>query len=105
MADLDPIYVTQQLTEHHEEIGSLKHRMTTAEEVIKEIHDISTSVKLLAQESKNTGQKVDTLTAKVSEIEKKPGQKAEKLKDTVISDIVKLLVAAIVGGLIALVVK
>lgn len=105
MPPIDEVELAEKLSDHKHRIGSLEHRMDAAETVIHEIHDISTSVQLLAQESKATGEKVDVLTQKVSTIEKKPGEKAEKLKDTIITDIVKIVAGALMGAVLALILK
>lgn len=105
MPPIDEVDLAEKLSDHKHRIGSLEHRMDAAENVIQEIHDISTSVQLLAQESKSTGEKVDILTSKVTTIEKKPGEKAEKMKDSIILDLVKIIIGALLGAVLALILK
>ncbi len=105
MPPIDEVELAEKLSDHKHRIGSLEHRMDAAETVIHEIHDISTSVQLLAQESKATGEKVDALSDKVGKIEKEPGEKAVKLKDTIISEALKVIVSAAVGAVLVLILK
>ena len=103
MAELDAIEITKQLTKHHEEIGSLKHRMDEVEEVTKDIHHMATAVELLAVEAKNTGDKVDKMSQKVEKLESKPAEKADKLKDAIVTSVVTLIIGTIVGTVLSLV--
>ena len=102
---MDDIELTRTLADHDNEIKGLKRRMKDVEDVTKEIHHIATSVELLAVEAKNTGDKVDKLSDKVESIEKKPAEKAEKMKDAVIADCIKIVIGALLGGLLALILK
>lgn len=105
MAELDPIEITKQLTKHHEEIGSLKHRMDEVTKVTNEIHHMATAVEVLALEAKNTGEKVDNMAKKVEKLEGKPAEKAEKVKDTAISSAISVVVGAFLGAILALILK
>lgn len=105
MAELDPIEITKQLTKHHEEIGSLKHRMDEVTKVTNEIHHMATAVEVLALEAKNTGEKVDNMAKKVEKLESKPAEKAEKVKDTAISSAISVVVGAVLGAILALILK
>lgn len=102
---MDEVELVRTLTDHDNEIKSLKHRMNNAEEVTKEIRSMAVSIERMAVEAKNTGEKVDSMAAKVEALEKKPGEKAEKLKDTVIQDAIKVVVGATLGAVIALILK
>ena len=59
---MDDIELTRQLTDHDNQIKSLKHRMEGVEDVVKEIGRLATSVQPLAAEAKSTGDKVDKLS-------------------------------------------
>lgn len=94
--------IAVELKDHENEIKSLKHRMDNAEGVINEVHEIATSVKLLAQESKNTGEKVDKLSDKVERIESKPAEEWSKLKTAIITAICTAIVTAAIAALITI---
>jgi len=88
------------LEAHTHEIKSLKHRMDGAEEIIKEVHNIATSVQLLAQESKSTGDKVDNLAEKLESLEAKPIEDWSKVKVSAITAVVTALMTAAVAAII-----
>ena len=79
--------------------------MDEVEDVTKEIHHMATSVELLAAEAKATGEKVDDMSRKVEKLEHKPGEKAEKLKEGAVATVLNLLLGALVGGILALLLK
>lgn len=97
---MDEIELTEKLSDHKHRIGSLEHRMDRAEGIIDVVHEVATSVQLLAQESKNTGKKIDNLTEKVEEMEKKPGDEWSKTKVAAITAIVTGLISAGLGAII-----
>lgn len=97
---LDELEVVRQLTDHENEIGSLKHRMSEVQSVVKEIHTMATSIELLAAEAKNTGEKVDKLTTKVECIEAKPAQSWDSLKSTIIGCVVTFVITMILTQLL-----
>lgn len=69
---------------HEHEIKSLKHRMTAAEESQKAMSDLTTSVKLMAEEQKNMSGKVDKIDRKMTAIEERPLKRWDSLVDKVI---------------------
>lgn len=90
------------LTDHENRIKSLGHRMDKAENMIEEIRNLNTSVQLMAQEQKNAGEKLDTLTNKVEKLDNQPKEAFNSLKMTVITSIITLVVGALVGALVKL---
>ncbi len=69
---------------HEHEIKSLKHRMTAVEESQKAMNELTTSVKLMAEEQKNISGKVDNIDKKMATIEGRPAARWENLVDKVI---------------------
>lgn len=102
---MEDVELVRTLTDHDNEIKSLKRRMNNVEEVTKEIRGMALSIERMAIEAKNTGDKVDSMAAKVEALEKKPGEKAEKLKDSLITDMLKVIVGAALGAVLALILK
>lgn len=76
--------VAVSLEGHEHEIKSLKHRMTAVEESQKAMNELTTSVKLMAEEQKNISGKVDKIDKKMTTIEGKPAARWENLVDKVI---------------------
>lgn len=96
------------LTDHDNEIGSLKHRMDKAERTIDQIHELTTSVKLIAQKQDNIGQKIDSVTDKVTavsnevaNIKAQPAEKWNKVTSTILTGLVSAIVTAIAAAIIA----
>lgn len=94
--------VAEKITAHDLEIDALKRRMDNAESVITEVHDIATSVKLLAQESKNTGDKVDKISDKIELLEKKPGEEWAKLKTAIVTCICTAIITACIAAVMSI---
>lgn len=69
---------------HEHEIKSLKHRMTAVEESQKAMNELTTSVKLMAEEQKYISGKVDNIDKKMATIEGRPAARWENLVDKVI---------------------
>lgn len=87
--------------DHEHEIKSLKHRMDKAEDIIESIRGLSTSVQLLAQESKTTRQSVDSLAEKVEALDNAPKEMWSKLKTTIITAVATAIVTALISAIIA----
>lgn len=97
---MDEVKLAETLSDHKHRIGSLEHRMDKSEKIIDEIRNIATSVQLLAQESKATGEKVDNLTEKVETIEAKPGKDWSSIKVAVVTSAITLIVSMILTAAI-----
>ena len=77
--------------------------MDKAESIIEEIRNLTSSVQLLALESKNTGEKVENLAEKVEQIEGAPGKKWTTLQTVALTAGVTAIISAIVGAIINLI--
>ena len=80
------------LAEHGKEIGSLKHRMDDAENIVGVVHQLAEEMVGLTKEIKFMNATITTLTAKVAEIENRPAKRWEML--------VTALISAVVGAVI-----
>ena len=104
----------------------LEHRITTVEDRAKSntrrldrlekvtdaIHEMSTTMVQLVEQTKHTNEnvaiindKVENLNSKVECIEREPAEKLKHLKDKVITAIVTGVVGAILGALLSLIIK
>lgn len=90
------------LTEHDNQIKSLKHRMDEAEVKIDQIHELVTSVKLLAQKQDDLITSVGDLKSDVKTIKDEPGKKWNNATQTIISGIISAIVAAVCALIINL---
>ena len=93
--------IAVKLNDHENEIGSLKHRMNKAENTIEQIHELTTSVKLIAQKQDNVVTKLDSLTTTVADITKAPGEKWNKVTSTILTGLVSAIVTAVAAVIIA----
>ena len=82
--------VAVKLTKHHEEIGSLKHRVDELEEKNNVIQDIALSVRELAVNMKSVKEDVKDLKARPA-----------KRWDTIITAIITAVVSGLIGIAIA----
>ena len=80
------------IAEHGKEIGSLKHRMDDAEDIVGVVHQLAEEMVGLTKEIKFMNATITTLTAKVAEIENRPAKRWEML--------VTALISAVVGAVI-----
>lgn len=99
---MDDVKLTEALSDHKHRIGSLEHRMDKAEGIIEEIRDLTGSVKMLAVESKNTGEKVDNLTEKVEMHESAPGKKWGTVQTVAITAIATGIISTVISAIVAL---
>lgn len=93
--------IAMMLTDHENEIGSIKHRLTKAENTIEQIHELTTSVKLIAQKQDNVVEKLDSLTTTVTAINNEPKETYKNIRTTIITGIVSALVTAVAAFLIS----
>lgn len=83
------------IAEIKKEIGSLKHRMDSAEEVVNVVHQLAQEMVGLTKEVGFMNQTLVQLTAKVASLEEKPA----KRWDTLVSGILGA-VAGVIGAMI-----
>lgn len=76
---------------------SNSHRLDTLEKQTEALNTLATSVAVMAEKVEITGDKVDSLCVDVQEIKQKPAKRWE----TVMAQVVSILVAAVLGYIIA----
>ena len=87
------------LEDHEHEIGSLKHRMKTAEESNQILHRLTTAVEVMATKQDSMGESVDRLNTKVDALEKIPGKRWDSLVDKAIWAVAGAFIAWILAGM------
>ena len=99
MSELSTTEIAVQLNDCHNEIGSLKHRMDKAEQVIEQIRELNTTTQLIAQRQNNIDEKLDNLSSTVKEIDNQPKEKWNKATWIVIAAFITAAVGLIISAL------
>ena len=99
MPELSNTDIAVQLNDCHNEIGSLKHRMDRAEQIIEQIRELNTTTQLIAQRQNNIDENIDTLSATVRDIDNQPKEKWNKATWIVISAFITAAVGLIISAI------
>lgn len=86
--------VEVKLAEHEKEIGSLKHRMKEAEDVVNVVHQLAQEMVGLTKEVGFMNQTLVQLTAKVTHLEQTPARRWD--------GVVTALIGAVIGAVVAM---
>lgn len=95
--NIDEIEITKELTNHDENIKSLKRRMDKVEEQSKAINNLAMSVKELAINMNTMNEKQEEQGKRLAELEAKPARRWEQI----VSLIITTLVGALLGYLLS----
>ena len=63
------------------------------------LHQLATSVAVMAEQMKGVNQKVTTIANEVEEIKEKPGKRYDTIVTAIITGLVSALIGFVVGGL------
>ena len=94
---MNDIEITKELTNHDENIKSLKHRMDKVEEQATAINNLAMSVKELAINMNTMNIKQEEQSKRLDELESKPGKRWEQ----VVSLIITTIVGAVLGYILS----
>lgn len=81
----------------------LEKRIDSLETMVTQLNELVITVKLLAQEQKQLGTKLDDLSGKVNNMIMSPIDNWNKIKATIITGVVSAIVSATMGVLITLI--
>jgi F0F1-type ATP synthase assembly protein I len=95
--NINEIEITKELTNHDENIKSLKRRMDKVEEQSKAINNLTMSVKELAINMNTMNEKQEEQGKRLAELEAKPARRWEQI----VSLIITTLVGALLGYLLS----
>ena len=95
--NINEIEITKELTNHDENIKSLKRRMDKVEEQSKAINNLAMSVKELAINMNTMNEKQEEQSKRLAELEAKPARRWEQI----VSLIITTLVGALLGYLLS----
>lgn len=91
----------QMIIETNQSVKSAHHRIDRLETDIGEIKELTIAVKEIAMETKATREDVNDMNKRLKTVEEKPQKKWDGIVDTGL----KTIVGAIVGAIIALILK
>ena len=94
---MDDLDIVKQLTNHDDNIKSLKHRMDKVEEQSDAINNLAISVKELAININIMNEKQEEYGKRLTELESKPAKRWEQ----VVSMIITTLVGAVLGYILS----
>ncbi len=94
---MEDVEIIEKLTNHEENIKSLKHRMDKVEEQSKAINNLAMSVKELAINMNTMNEKQEEQGKRLTELESKPGKRWEQI----VSLIITTIVGAVLGYLLS----
>ena len=94
---MDDLDIVKQLTNHDENIKSLKHRMDKVEEQSDAINNLAISVKELALNINIMNERQEEYGKRLTELESKPAKRWEQ----VVSIIITTLVGAVLGYILS----
>ena len=104
--------VAIKLTEHHEEIGSLKHRMNKCEEDNNRLNRMATSIEkmavsmeYMAKEQKRQADEQTKQGERLEKLEHEPAENMKYYKRTIVSCIITTILGAILGAIIMSIIK
>lgn len=95
--NINEIEITKELTNHDENIKSLKRRIDKVEEQSKAINNLAMSVKELAINMNTMNEKQEEQGKRLAELEAKPARRWEQI----VSLIITTLVGALLGYLLS----
>lgn len=94
---MDETEIAGRLSAVEQRSKSNSHRLEALEKQTEALNTLATSVAVMAEKVETTGDKVDSLCVDVQEIKQKPAKRWE----TVTAQVISILVAAVLGYIIA----
>ena len=102
----------ERIAKLEENVKSNQHRLNEHDEKFKEVykkledtHELTYAIKEIATEVKLMREDVNKLDARVGNIEKEPVQDYKEVKKAIRNQIICTIAGAIIGGLVALIIK
>lgn len=95
----------EQLAVNTENIKTLFNQMKEVKSEIHAIHKLATSIEILAEKMKSVDENVTNINTRLDRIEEKPSEDLRYYKRTFISCIATGVITAILGALLALIIK
>lgn len=86
-------------------IKNLFHQATELKKEVDDIHKLTTSVELIAKQTVDINKKIDGIDKRLDTVEKAPADDFKHYKRAIISCIITGVVSAVLGAVIALILK
>jgi len=103
-------FIERRLTKVEERAKSNTHRIDKLEPIVSEIHTMSETMVQLVEEVKHTNEnvctldkKIDSMDARVDEMERAPAEDVKKYKTTAVTAIISTISGAFATGLIMMI--
>lgn len=97
--------IERRLTIVEKQVEYNAHEINELKPIVKEINTMSKTMVQLVEQTKQTSENVQELKSKVDKIETEPAESMKWLKRTILASALTTIVGAIIGALIALVIK
>ena len=97
--------IEEKVAMHETNIKTLFKLLDDVKSEIKAIHKLATSIELLAQKMQSVDEKVGNIDVRLDAIEKQPTEDVRYYKRTLISCIITGVITAVLGALLALIIK
>lgn len=94
---MEDVEIIGRLSAVEQRSKSNSHRLEALEKQTEAVNHLATSVAVMAEKVESTGEKVDGLCEDVQEIKQKPGKRWE----TVVGQVISILIAAVLGYVLA----
>lgn len=78
----------ERVARHTEQIKTCFNQISEVKSIAESVHKLATAVELLGHDMRDTGSKVDKLTADVEEIKERPGKRWDSVVGVVITAVV-----------------
>ena len=105
-------YTERRLTKVEDRAKSNTHRIDKLEPIVEEIHTMSKTMVQLVEEVKHTNnsvcnldKKIDSMDARVDDMERAPAEDVKKYKSAVVNTIIGTVVGALTTGFLAMIVQ
>ncbi len=86
------VELDERATRHTEQLKTVFNQIAEVKGIAESVHKLATTVEILALEQKNTGRKMDKISAELEEIKEKPAKRYESVVAVVITVIVTAVV-------------
>jgi 5'-deoxynucleotidase YfbR-like HD superfamily hydrolase len=97
--------IEEKVAMHETNIKTLFKLLDDVKSEIKAIHKLATSIELLAQKMQSVDEKVGNIDTRLDAIEKQPSEDIKYYKRIIISCVATGIITAVLGALLALIIK
>lgn len=85
--------------------ANIFHQLKEVKDDIKDVHRLATAVETIAIQTKNTSEKVDDISERMNRMEEEPAEDMRYYKRTITGCVITGVIGAVLGAIIALILK